>query len=324
MKKLALLSAILLLLTACTGDVGVAEGEILIPSFDTPGGQARTAAAEVRDLVSQSVFPAEFGCPFAETVSSPVEGNLLEFDVNIREYKEGDVIARIDASELGYDRAGKQASADAAYSRYAASGSERDRLAWLIELEELAKIDYVIEKHTVKAPYDCVVILNEEHSLGEYIPAGLVLAVIARRSEAFVFIKGSPDGFAVGMAVDVTMGAFSYTARVVSCLSSAPAYSAAAIERLTIIKPDEGELEKIFEDTPGALSAGWATVYATLTEKLGVLTVPDAAVMSDANRSYCILLQNGERMRVAVETGDSINGYTVILSGLSEGDVVVF
>jgi multidrug efflux pump subunit AcrA (membrane-fusion protein) len=231
-------------------------------------------------------------------------------------------MARLDASELGFDRAGKKASVDAAYSRYAASGSERDRLVWLIELEELDRLDYIIGEYAVKAPYDCIVIQFPERAPGEFISKGEVFAQIARPDEIYVYTSDGAENFSTGTAVEIAMGNFSYAARVVSCPSSAPSYSAVTREKMTVIKPDAGELERIFEDTPGALSAGWATVYVTTADKRGVLVVPEAAVIRNNNDSYCLLSQNGGRLRVPVEAGVSLNGYTVILSGLSEGDVV--
>lgn len=71
-----------------------------------------------------------------------------------------------------------------------------------------------------------------------------------------------------------------------------------------------------------ALSAGWATVYLT-TEKKNVLAVPDAAVKTSGMTSSVTLLDGGERYRFSVTVGRSLGGYTEIIDGIAEGDVVI-
>jgi hypothetical protein len=325
-KNISILIILILNLTACK-NTDTAH-EIIIPVYENGNVLARTVTAEIMDLSSQKVIPAGFGCPFAESVLSPVDGNLIEFNPARKEFKKDEIIAVIDSSDLIFEKNNQQSAVNSALNRYNSSGSERDRLNYLIELEELNRITAVIEKYTVKAPYDCVIIFTSDRKTGEYINKGELFFIIARPDEVYIYVSGESKYFAVGMFIDITMGSFAYKARVVSCPSSSPSYSTVNYEQLTVIKPEEGELARIYEDTPGALNAGWATVYVTVHDKRNVLAVRDSAVTSGTGSpsqgmgSFCVMQSGGERLRVAVETGDSVNGFTIILNGLHEGDEV--
>lgn len=324
MKKLLILFAIIaVFFTACKNN-SVKDARIKIPAYD--GGEksySRTYTVKATDLTSKKTIAAKFGCPFAESVIFPFGGNLTEVNRSLKGFKAGETIAVIDHTELIYERADRQASADSAAARYAAGKTERDRLSLSVELQELNKLDGVIEKHTVKAPYDCVVIRFADTEAGDYAEAGRELCVIARLSEVCAYTDESPELFAVGKAVEIGMGSFSYAGTVAACPLSAPPYASHGTRNLTVIKPNEGETEKIFADTPNALGAGWATLYVTSAYRKGVIAVPDSAVTLSSGESYCVLIQNGNSARVKVEPGVSAGGYTEILSGLHEGDEVV-
>lgn len=90
----------------------------------------------------------------------------------------------------------------------------------------------------------------------------------------------------------------------------------------TIFALEDGVMAKIAEENPIAISAGWATVYLT-TEKKNVLAVPDSAIKRSGSTTYVTLVDGEERFKLNVTTGESIGGYTEIINGISEGDVVV-
>lgn len=80
-------------------------------------------------------------------------------------------------------------------------------------------------------------------------------------------------------------------------------------------------LQQVLEETPNAVSAGWATVTVVTKSLKNVLALPKDAVTSRGG-SYVYLYKDGQRIQTPVLTGETINGYTVILAGLSEGDTV--
>jgi len=317
-KKLLILLVIsVLLLTSCKKNT-VRTAEILIPSYEEDGGYIQTYTVKETDLVSTKTVAAKFGCPYAAPVLSPVSGNITQINTDKKEFKQGEVIAAVSSAESENAREAKQMSVNSARARYDASGSERDRLLWLIEAEELSRLDCEVEMYAVKAPYDCIVLNAAGMKEGDFVETGYRFCEIARFDEVYAYINESPEMFAVGMDVTIGMGNFTYDGKVAACPGSAPSVSAAARQRLTVIKPSDGETEKILADVPSALGAGWATLFIPETDLKGVIAVPDSAV-SDG---YCVLAKDGKTMRIAVETGVSANGYTVILGGLFPGDEV--
>lgn len=81
-------------------------------------------------------------------------------------------------------------------------------------------------------------------------------------------------------------------------------------------------LAELLEETPNAVKAGWATVEVVTRKVCGVLAVPSSAIVT-TDTTYVYLYQNGQRLMTPVTTGETISGYTVIVSGVSEGDKVV-
>lgn len=65
------------------------------------------------------------------------------------------------------------------------------------------------------------------------------------------------------------------------------------------------------------------TAVITLTEKQNVLLAPSAAVINRGNTSFVRVLKNGAIIEIPVETGISSDTEVEIISGLSEGDVIV-
>jgi len=327
MKKLLIpLIITAMFFTACKNN-SAADARIKIPAYDNSGEKSYTQTYTVKpmDITAKKTIAAKFGCPFAEPLLIPFGGNLTEVNKSLKGYKAGDVITVIDHTDLDYERADKQASVNSAKARYAATAAERDRLTWLIEAEELARLDDIIEKHTVKAPYDCLTVRFADFKEGDYAEAGSEICAIARLGEVYAYTEEYPELFAVGKSVEIGMGNFSYAGTVAACPLSAPPYASTKTRVMSVIKPDEGEAEKIFADTPNALGAGWATLYVTYADKKGVIAVPDAAItVVGANESYCVLKSGADlTIRVKVETGVSAGGFTEIRSGLHEGDAVI-
>ena len=84
-------------------------------------------------------------------------------------------------------------------------------------------------------------------------------------------------------------------------------------------------LNKLLNENNGvtAVDAGWATIHAITTRRVNVLAVPEKAIKKDGSKTYCSVLQGNEKYDLYVEVGATAGGYTEILSGLNEGDVVV-
>jgi len=65
-----------------------------------------------------------------------------------------------------------------------------------------------------------------------------------------------------------------------------------------------------------------ATIEIIYQQLTGVLTVPSTAVHTESGSSVVYKSVNGSQVSTPVQVGDTVDGYTVITSGLSEGDEV--
>lgn len=311
------------MLTACGNSAKVAE-EIKIPIYDSEDSTANTAVAEYMDLSMTDAIGASVGYPYADAIFSQNEGNLLSYELKVGDkLLEGDTIAVIDSSSLNYEYTSQKIMADDAYDAYAISGSNADYLKYQEEQKSLELIQYKIDCFTIKAPYDCIVTDTAKLTIGEVIASDAYICTVAKTDEVRVFVDQQTDKFALGTQVSVKLTAGSYTGRVTMVPSGNGSRDGSNLSNYVVITLDEGELERMLTDTPNAVSAGWATVYVTTVDKHNVLAVPEAAVKQFSGSIYCNLVDNGEKVQIPVEVGNTYNGYTIILSGLTEGDTVI-
>ena len=341
-------AALALLLTACSTQ-GTVGGEIQIPIYH-PEELFSTATVKRMDLSSTQSIGATIGYAFSDALSTAHDGNLISINVNqYQELKEGDVIAVIDSSALNYTYLEQEIITESAYDQYLATGSEADRITYEYELARLNAVQYEIDSYTITAPYDCVVSdVARMIDPGTELPAGTYICSVAHPEDIYVYLNvdpksPTPSPFQLGSKVSVTLTGASYEGTVVSFpASTAYKYgdsyevqklgwgggdplggpTSADSSRYAIIGFEPEVLAAMIEETPNAVVAGWATVVVTTERVNNVLCVPSAAVKS-RDTTYVYLYENGQKLQIPVKTGASINGYTVILGGLKEGDEVI-
>lgn len=328
-NKVALAAGVmasLLFFTACNNIQAAVDEEIKIPIYESVKKTFdNTASALYMNLTKTEAIPAVVGYFYADEVRSYVGGdaNLLEWNATVNgKFNEGDVLAVLDSSSLTYDYNNQKILTDSAEQRYLGTRNEADRLEYLIRQKELELITEKIDEYTIKAPYDCVVVSMERYKTGDVIQKGNVLFSIAHTEDVYIYCTQNSGLFYLGSDVTVRLNNTDYYGKVVSGPVSVPANAGRDIKNAAIIKMNGGELKRLLTDTPNAVTAGWATVYLKTAEKHNVLAVPDGAVKNYNGKIYCNVVQDNETVQVNVETGQSINGFTVILSGLSEGDIL--
>lgn len=342
-------------LTACSA-AGEQSGEIQIPIY---GAEDSFKTVEVKrmDLSGGENVAAFIGYAFSDALSTAASGNLVSFKVSkYQELKAGDVIAEIDSSALSYTYQRQEIMANAAYEAYLASGSESARLEYEYEKARLDAIQYEIDCYTITAPYDCVITDLAVLTEGEELRQGTYVCSVAYADQIYVYIQqrlmqGEESKFKLGAKVNVTLTGNSYEGTVISVPESgtyryplryADMYYPGdnSIRReYQMFSPDSGPtsadssnhviigfepevLEQLLIDTPNAVVAGWATVAVTTSQMCGVLAVPASAV-SNRGSTYVYLYQDGQRLQTPVITAGTINGYTVIIGGLQEGDLII-
>lgn len=345
--KAAIASVLVLFLTACSTQ-GTVDGEIQIPIYH-PEELFSTATVQRMDLSSTQSVGATIGYAFSDALSTAHDGNLISINVNqYQELKEGDVIAVIDSSALNYTYLEQEIITEAAYDQYRATGSEADRITYEYELARLNAVQYEIDSYTITAPYDCIVTdVARMIDPGTELSQGTYICSVAYPDDIYVYLNVDPKSnspFQLGSKVSVTLTGASYEGTVVSYpVSTAYKYgeeyavqslgwggnndplggpTSADSSRYAIIGFEPDVLAALLEETPNAVVAGWATVVVTTEKMNNVLCVPSAAVKS-RDTTYVYLHENGQKLQIPVKTGASINGYTVILGGLKEGDQVI-
>lgn len=319
-KIISFLLGAVLLVSGCADQ---REAEIKVPIYDSNSGtEYATATAQRRDFIKTASIGGEVSYAYADGLCLENQSNILEYNVKKNDrLKEGDVIAVFDSSALNYDYQNQKILTDNAYSRYAASGSELDRLTYEQEKLRLELVQSRIDSYTIKAPYDCIVSEVKSFETGSVVEAGTEICRVAKEDEIYVTVKDSVSSFSAGTSVKLKFGTSTeYSGRVV--MTPGKSSGKSSLNSRVLIKFDEGELPKILDEVGNIVSAGWVTVITVVYDKRNILSVPDSAVKQYSGSTYCYMISGGERVRVPVEAGDSFDGYTIILSGLSEGDIV--
>lgn len=340
----ALLTFGLIFSSGCAGGL---EDEIEIPIYD--GAQHedyKTYEVKRMDLSSGEKTGAALGYALSDSLYTPAGGNLISYNLSrLQELKEGDIIAVLDSSALDYTFRRQEILTQAAYEESLASGTEAARLEYEYQKAVLDSIQYQIDCYTIRAPYDCVVSDAAPLTAGEELEEGAYICSIAHPDEIYAYIgaplkKEEADKYRLGAKVSVTLTGNTYEGKIVSVPNSgsykfdlkyskenmlfeAPKTGPAAADssKNVIIGFEPDVLEKMLEETPNAVVAGWATVDYTVRELNNVLAVPMGAV-SNRENAYVYLIKGGDRIQTPVVTGGTIDGYTVITAGLSEGDLI--
>ena len=307
-------------LCGCDGSGKAGGNEIPVFYGDT-GASFTTAAAERYDVEEYTTIGASVEYLYAQTLTVPYDTNVTEYNVRRGDkLSAGDVIAAFDHSDFDYEYQNQKIRADSAYSRWQSSGSELLRLEYEQEAKKLELIQYRIDLCTIKAPYDCIITAVEPMKAGEAVEAGKKICSIAKPDEVYVTVKEQKDLFAFGMPVQLKFGTSSTFSGTVVMV---PDGTRGGINSV-VIALDDGERERADAEAGSIVSAGWGSVIVTDYRDYNVLCVPEKSVMTYSGETYCYIEDNGERVRVPVEAGKTVNGLTVVLSGLSDGDVVSY
>lgn len=327
MKRKAILCAAAALIMSVSGcSQPEVSAQIQIPILDNGGVVSyKTAAVERHDLFTNITVGGTVGYFFEDTLPIGYDTNVVSYNVKKNDVlKEGDIIAVFDSSELDYEYKNQKALADSAYSRYAASGGEAARLEYEIEAEKLALVQGKIDSYTVKAPYDCIVSSVERLTEGSAVTAGTPVCTVARTDEAFVAVKDNKESFAFGKHVDLKFGTETLYSGTVVMTPDSTIGKGNQLNGFVIIRFDEGEYERASKDIGNLVASGWATVIVESVHKTNALCIPSDAVIKYSGTTYCYIDKNGERIRLPIETGETANGITTVISGLAEGDTVSY
>ena len=217
----ALAAGILALsLSACSMQDKV-DKEIQLPIYEN-NVKINTVKAEIKDLEESEKAAAAIGYATADTLTASVKGNLITFNASPYQfYKEGEVIAAIDSSDMEYEYKKQSIYTEAAREEYQRLGTEAARLEYEYQKALLDEVEYRRDQYVVYAPYDCIVTDVPTRIVGEELEAGSYICSVAPEGDVFVYIGFDPardktTPFKLGTKVGVTLTGKTYEGTVVS------------------------------------------------------------------------------------------------------------
>lgn len=316
MKKTgAALLAAAIFLTGCSGGKSTG-GEIQLPIYGAADEvRYEVAAAQYMDLSETVSTGVTIGYPYAVYLTYPADALVMSYNaLKGREVAKGEILAELDSADLDYDISNQQTIVNAA------SG---DDLQYQIEQKKLEMLLAEKEKYVIRAPFDGIITQTASVTEGTEVKGNTLCCAVSEISRTGIYLDGAgASQFRFGQKVKIKVDNDAYDATVVEAPDSAPATAYGDSASRVIFDVGEENMQKILTDSAMAVSAGWATVYVT-TERKNVLAVPDSAVKAGASESFVTLVDGTERYKLKVTTGVSLGGYTEILNGISEGDIVL-
>lgn len=302
---------------------GDAAEEIKLPIYGGADISYEVATAQYMDIAETESMGAIIGYPYADHLSYPADAQVVSYSaVKGRSVTEGEVLAELDSSDLDYEINNQQTIVDTAYAR-SLGGGETARLQYEIEKYTLDMLVAEKERYTIRAPYDGIITYVNRSSAGDEVTLGDVCCTVAPHDNVQIYIEGGDAmKFRFGQDVTVKIDGDEYSAKVVMAPDVAPATADGKAAKRAVFALEDGVMDMLLEEKAMAIAAGWATVYLT-TEKKNVLAVPSAAVKTVGSSSSVTLLDGEERYRLSVSIGKTLGGYTEIINGISEGDVVI-
>lgn len=316
LKLFALLAAALLLV-GCKKSA--AEEQIKLPIYNADEIRFEVAEAKVMDISEKKSVAAVIGYPYADNIMYPASAQVVSFNaIANRDVAAGEVLAELDSSSLDYEISNQRALVDAAA---ASRGTAAGQLNYELELSRLNMLLAQKESYTIRAPFDGVITAVTRAASGSSVSEGDFCCAISEKSKPAVYIEGGDAAlFRFGQSVEVKIDGVIYEAKVVAAPDIAPEYAAG--KALAVLDLGEGVLEKLEQENYLAFGAGWATAYVT-SERKNVLAVPESAVKTVGSVSYVMIVDGDERYKLFVTPGETLGGYTEILNGISEGDIVM-
>lgn len=317
-KFAAFFTALALMLTGCSSES--ADEEIKIPIYGGDGISFEIAAAQYMDLSETKTIGATLGYPYAVYVTYPADAQVTFFDVtNNADVVEGQILAELDSSNLDYEINNQQTIVNAAYTA-SLSGGTAEQLQYEIEREKLEMLLAEKDSYTIRAPFDGVITSVNHIAEGTDVSEGGVVCTISEKDKAAVYIEGGEAAdFRFGQQVQIKIDGTAYDATVVEAPDIAPETSK---NNRAVFMLNDNAMETISNENPMAITAGWATVYVT-EECKNVLAVPDEAIKTLGTDTYVTIVDGEERYKLYVTIGKQLGGYTQIINGISEGDIVM-
>jgi membrane fusion protein (multidrug efflux system) len=327
-----------LMLQACGQQESTSVAEVLRPPV-------MVATSEQRDVVDRIRATGQLTAKAEATIAAQVKGQITEIRVHEGEAVEsGAVLLVIDPGRRELEVTNAQAKLAEAQAEFAVAKRNYQRTKRLSKgnVASEARLDEdrtrqslarsvatgaearlglarrAVEDSTVRAPFSGL-IARRHVSVGEYLSIGSALFDLVALDPIeveFTLAEIDSSKVAIGHPVKIRIAPYpdETFAATVSMISP-------TIDPRTRTLRVKAELA----NPDGRIRPGlFAHIDLGVSERQGVIVVPDDAIVQRADGAVIFRLNDSERVeRVLVETGVNLEGWVEISSGLSPGDVVV-
>jgi len=296
------------------------EEQILAPPLIEP---AEITYSVMRKLTSYGSFVSvEQSNVFYEGTS----GRIDTIEVSIGdEVEQGQILARLETGNLQSRIRIQELShrkVEIAYERALESGADKYSLELAeidLELADMAleSLKDELERSILRAPISgSVVYVDSRVRESDWVNEFQVLVRIADPDNLQLECSGSDiTEFKTGMVVDVRIGEETYSGKVVSTPADVPYGGDENLKRVIRIDVD---------DMPDTVELGDnAGVSYTIEKSEDTIVLPKQVIRTFVNRKYVMLLEDGLRVERDIEIGIETATQVEVLSGLSEGEVVI-
>ncbi len=316
-KITALIICGVIAVTACGCNTAEPENEIFVPITGETNISYKTAKAEYQTIEQIEKIPANLAFAKKTSFTAPYDSKVKEILVKkFDNVKAGDKLMVLDTTDIDFKITELQIKINTMSSSIDI-GYAQIELDKLLEQREAA---------VVIAPYDGVIDTIAYLQVGSDVNSGEALCSVCVPDSIFVYnSEGAGKNLRFNMDVDLKINDIEYKGIVTSAPDTAPSTATSSVKKYCAVSLPEAERERLINENDGvsAVDAGWATIIATTVRRVNVLAVPDSAIKKDGSQSIISILQGNEKYEMPVEIGVSCGGYTEILSGINEGDVVV-
>ncbi|MCH5323768.1 MAG: biotin/lipoyl-binding protein [Eubacterium sp.] len=307
-------AALLLSLTGCAPSV---EDEIVKPINGETKLSYKTAKAEYMTIETEEKVPAEIGFATYTSFSAPFDTKVKKVNVTHNgTVKAGDVLLELDTSALDFQINEQQIVV-------AQTSDSIKKEAAQIELDKLLDLR---ESANIIAPYDGIVNELPLFQEGSDLKEGDKICTVSVPESIYVYnAGGAGKNLRFGMDVKLVINNKEYAGTITAAPDTIPSDASKNMQNYSAATLNEEDLQRLLSESNGATqaAAGWATMYAITVKRINVLAVPESAIKVEGVKYYCSILSGDEKYDMPVEVGVTAGGYTEILSGINQGDVVI-
>ena len=338
MKKIALLLAVAMALSAVGCGSKDDKQEIVVPIYQTDKIDYKTEKAEIGDISQKYYVDGRFDYPYYEKVSFKIDGMIESVSVEENDpVKKGDLLCTLVSDDLAEQLAEKQLYIDQAQKSIntlrseGCSANEIQLAQTELELQQLEyqHLEDSLDDYKVCAPCDGVFRSDGKTSLenniddqrgaeniiveGAKVSAGQSFGVVSDHSQQYLVCDvydNALENVNFGTKVELEQGVVSAKGKVIDIIESTVGGGKVFTY---VIEPDKD----------ADISDLGVQCCFDVYSKLDTVIVPSKAVKKSKDRTYVNLLIDGSKIEQDVEVGIEDDKQTEILSGLTGGEDVI-